>query len=223
MMLPRNTPVTYTRQDGPMSARAGHDLVVVRALLVAGLSLLLATIAHVSAGGLLPAVWTLGMMGLLCLAGSAMVLDRQASRSRLALLLIGGQTTIHFAMTALAGHGDEGGLQASTALGALHDAVHHLRADAFSDGPMMAAHLAAAAATGLVLGHAERALWTVLVLVARAAALVAVVLRWLPVPVATRPVTVRTRPEAHLPRLRAQLITRASVVRRGPPALLTAR
>jgi hypothetical protein len=205
-----------------MSTRAGHDLVVVRALVVAGLSLLLATLAHGSAGGLLPAAWALGLMGLLCLAGTAMALDRQASRRRLALLLIAGQTTIHFAMTALAGHGDEGGLQANTVAGALHDAAHHLRVDAVSDGPMMLAHLAAAGATGLALGHAERALWAVLRLVARAGALVALVLRPLSVPGATHPVVRRAVVDADLPLLRARLLTTASVVRRGPPALLAA-
>lgn len=205
-----------------MSTRAAHDLVVVRALLVAGLSLLLATVAHISAGGLLPAAWTLALMGLLTFAGTAMSLEQQASRTRLALLLVAGQTTIHFAMTALAGHGDEGGLEASSVAGALHDAVHHLRADAVADAPMMTAHLAAAAVTGLALGHAERALWAVLGLLARAARLVALVLHPLVVPV-TAPAAVRTAPDADLPVLRSRLLTGASVVRRGPPALLPAR
>ncbi|WP_188783370.1 hypothetical protein [Nocardioides phosphati] len=203
-----------------MTTRAGRDLVVVRALVVAGLSLLLATAAHVTAGGLLPAAWALALMGLLCFAGSAMALDRRASRSRLALLLVGGQTTIHFAMTALAGHGDEGGLRATNVSGALQDAVHHLRVDAVADGPMMAAHLAAAGATGLALGHAERALWAVLGLIARAARFVVLVLRPFAVAVTTRPAT--HRPETDLPFLQARLLTGACVVRRGPPELLAA-
>lgn len=206
-----------------MRSRATFDMVALRAVVVAALSLLLATVAHVSAGGLLPATWTLALMGALCFTGTAMALDRQASRARLALLLVAGQTTIHFAMTALAGHGDEGGLAASTVSGALRDAVHHLRVDAVADGPMMAAHLTAAALTGLALGHAERALWAVLVLLARATALVALVLRPAAVPVAARPVVLRSVLDADLPLLRSRLLTGASVVRRGPPALLAAR
>jgi hypothetical protein len=221
-MLPDNTPVTRSGQDGPVSTRAGGELVVVRALVVAGLSVLLASLAHLSAGGLLPHAWALALMGLLCFAGSAMALDRRASPRRLALLLIGGQTTIHFAMTALAGHGDEGGLHASTVSGALHDAVHHLRADALSDGPMMAAHLAAAATAGLVLGHAERALWAVLTLLGRAARFVALVLRRRTAPLAPHPL-LRAALDAELPLLHTRLLTGASVVRRGPPALLAAR
>lgn len=205
-----------------MQSRATADLVAIRATVVAALSLLLATVAHALAGGLLPAVWTLVAMFVLTAVGTALALDRQASRTRLALLLIGGQTTIHFAMTALAGHGDEGGLRASTVHGALTDAVHHILEDLFTDGPMMLAHLAAAALTGVLLGHAERALWHVLALLRRATGLVAVVLRAVPVVTVARPIAPRTAVTTGPLRLQSRLLTGSSVVRRGPPALLPA-
>ncbi|MDO7868314.1 hypothetical protein [Nocardioides jiangxiensis] len=205
-----------------MHRRATADLVAIRATVVAALSLLLATAAHVLAGGLLPAAWTLVAMVALTGLGAALALDQQASRTRLALLLVGGQTTIHFAMTALAGHGDEGGLRATSVAGALTDAVHHLREDLVADGPMMLAHVAAAVLTGILLGRAERALWTVIDLARRATDLVALVLRLVPVVALRRPVThVAASSQAPAP-LQSRLLTGASVVRRGPPRLLPA-
>lgn len=203
-----------------MRSRATCDMVVLRALVVAALSLLLAALAHVSAGGLLPTAWTLGAMVLLTAAGAAMTLHRQSSRTELAVLLVGAQTTIHFVMTALAGHGDHG-LSATTAHGALADALHHARHDLTANAAMMAAHLAAAAVTGIALGHAERALWAVLRLAARTTRFVELVLRAVPatpVPRAPRP----PAPDADAAPRRTSVWLADTHVRRGPPALLPA-
>lgn len=204
-----------------MRSRATCDMVALRALVVAALSLLLAALAHVSAGGLLPEAWTLGVMLVLTATGAAMTLHRQSSRTELALLLIGAQTTIHFVMTALAGHGDHGPT-ATTAFGALADALHHTRHDLTANAPMLAAHLGAAAATGIALGHAERALWAVLRLATRAAWFVALVLRALPATVVLRAPRVRTPDAGAAPR-RTSVWLADTHVRRGPPALLPAR
>jgi hypothetical protein len=222
MMLPRNTSVTRSRQDVRVTTRAARDLVAVRATVATGLSVLLAIVAHVSAGGLLPAGWALAGIVAFSFAGCALWLGHRISRRNLALLLVSAQTTIHFAMTALAGHGDDGGLAATTATGALHDAVHHLRVDAVSGAPMMAAHLLAAALTGLALGQGERALWSVLHLLARAARFVAQVLPTLPrLTSSPGPAPSPATTAGPAPR-RTSVWLADTHVRRGPPALLTA-
>jgi len=194
--------------------------VAVRATVVTGLSVLLATLAHVSAGGLLPEGPALAGIVLLCFAASALWLDHRVSRRSLALLLVGAQTTIHFAMTALAGHGEG---TSDSATGALGDAAHHVLADlTTSEAPMMAAHLAAAALVGVALGQGERALWSVLQLLARAARFVAHVLPALP-QLTSRPIPAPL-PATHAgpgPR-RTSVWLADTHVRRGPPALLPA-
>lgn len=204
-----------------MRSRATGDMVAVRALVVATLSIVFAATAHVSAGGLLPEAWTLGVMLALTAAGSAMVLTREISRTGLALLLVAAQATIHFEMTALAGHVGGHGPAASTATGALADALHHTAHHALADAPMTVAHLLAAVATGVLLGHAERALFTVLALLRRATAFVELVLAiGHTVPTARLR---RTHPTAHRAPRRRPLWLADTVVRRGPPALLPAR
>lgn len=224
-----------------MQSRATCDMVVVRAFVVTALSLVLAVVGHVTAGGLLPSGWPMLAIAALCFAGCALWLAHETSRWSLALLLIAAQTTIHFAMTALAGHAGDGGHAGhagharghsghgghapveSSPTAALADAAHHMLDGLATDGPMMAAHLAAAAATGILLGHAERALWKVLALAARAAGFMAPALRLLFLPVAPAPAT-------RLPRTRADDAPRRTSVRladtharRGPPGLLLAR
>lgn len=204
-----------------MRSRATGDMVAVRALVVATLSTLLAAVAHVSAGGLLPEAWTLGAMLALTAAGSAMVLTREISRTGLALLLVGAQATIHFEMTALAGHVGGHGPAASTATGALADALHHTAHHAVADAPMTVAHLLAAGATGVLLGHAERALFAVVALLHRATAFVKLVLASGHAIPAPRPR--RAHPQSQRTPRRTSLWLADTVVRRGPPALLHAR
>lgn len=203
-----------------MFVRATCDLIAVRAMVATGLSLALATAAHVSAGGRLPALPLLLGMAVLCFVGTALWLGRETSRGSLALLLVAAQATIHFEMTALAGHGGHG-VTATTATGALVDGLHHVLADLLTDTPMMAAHVAAAAATGLLLGHAERALFALLGLLRRVAGFVEVLVRVLRGPMPTgRPRSLRPTADA-APR-RTSLLVATTRVRRGPPALLTA-
>ncbi len=205
-----------------MTTRAARDLVAVRATVTTGLSLLLATVAHVSAGGRLPAAWLLGGMAALCFAVSAAWLGRQTSRRSLALLLVSAQTTLHVAMTALAGHHGDHGPTATTVSGALADAGHHLLADLSpASAPMMAAHLLAAALTGLALGQAERALWAALHLLARAVRFVAVALHLATGSLPTDPARLRPPAAAPTPR-RTSLWLADTHVRRGPPVRLPA-
>ena len=205
-----------------MTTRAARDLVAVRATVTTGLSLLLATVAHASAGGRLPAAWLLGGMAALTFAVSAAWLGHRTSRRSLALLLVSAQTTLHVAMTALAGHHGDAGPSATTVSGALADAGHHLLADLSpASAPMMATHLVAAALTGLALGQAERALWAVLHLLARAVRFVALALHTPARSVPTDPA--RLRPTTAVPTPRRTSVWLADThVRRGPPALLPA-
>jgi hypothetical protein len=185
-------------------------------------SLLLAVAAHVGAGGLVPELWTLPLMLLLCTVSTAMWLDREASRLRIAALLIAGQTTIHVAMTALAGHGEPLGAGPTGVAGALRDALGHLAADLTpSHAPMALAHLGAAALAGLWLARGERLLWNALRLAARATgAALLLAVRRVPLLVTT-PVSPRAD-AGHLPVLHLQLLLGDTQARRGPPASLRA-
>jgi hypothetical protein len=196
-------------------------MVVLRAAVATALSVTLATAAHVSAGGLLPSTRLLLGMVALCFVGSALWLTRQTSRVSFAVLLVSAQATIHFEMTALAGHGGHPPT-ATSATGALTDGAHHVLADLTTDPSMMAAHVAAAAATGLLLGQAERALWAVLALVARAADFIALVLRVLLVAITPAPVARLPRADADDAPRRTSVRLADTHVRRGPPALLLA-
>ena len=62
------------------------------------------TVAHVSAGGLLPRAWLLVALGVLATAGCAALLGRPASHRRIVLLVVSGQSLCHLVLTAVAGH-----------------------------------------------------------------------------------------------------------------------
>jgi hypothetical protein len=206
-----------------VETRAGTGLTVSRAFITSQVSLLLAAAAHLGAGGLLPALWTFPLMLLLCTVGTAMWLDGEASRLRIAGLLVAGQTTIHVAMTALAGHGETVAPGPSSVAGALREAGEHLLADLTpAQAPMALAHLGAAAVAGLWLAHGERLLWDTLRLVAQAAgaALLLVVRRVRLVPVAD-PAPCRAD-TGHLPVLHLRLLLGDTQARRGPPVSLCA-
>lgn len=87
-----------------MSERVDPYALWLRASLVASVAFLLGVAGHVSAGGLLPSSFTVGVL----LAGaavlSAALLQRPASRRRLVLMVVGGQTMLHVALSATAGH-----------------------------------------------------------------------------------------------------------------------
>jgi hypothetical protein len=196
---------------------------VARAFVTSLISLLLAVAAHLSAGGLLPALWTFPLMLLLCTACTALWMGREASPGRLAALLVAGQTTIHLAMTALAGHGETVEPGPTNIAGALREAGEHLLADLTpAQAPMALAHLAAAARAGLWLARGERFLWHTLRLVAQSArtALLLVVRRVRLFP-ATTPISRRVD-AGHLPVLHLQLLLGDTHARRGPPVSLRA-
>jgi hypothetical protein len=83
---------------------AGTVLRWCRALLLATVALTAGVAAHLGADGLMPGRAALVILFLTCTVGAAVFLGRPASRLRVVLLLVGGQTFIHGGLTALAGH-----------------------------------------------------------------------------------------------------------------------
>lgn len=142
---------------------------VVRALVLSTVALGLAVVAHVSAGGVRPDAWTTVVLLGFCVLGSSVWLGREASRLKILLLLIGGQTLLHGAMTVTAGHAADHGTERSTFSGTVTTTLQHLFEELTPDrAPMTLAHLAATALTGLWLAHGERALWDLIALAAHA-------------------------------------------------------
>ncbi len=202
-----------------IAASASAPLRWGRALVLGAMMMLTGSVAHATAGGLLPTAPTLAALLAVCVLVSAAFLGRSASLPVLVGLLALGQTVIHLALSALAGHvGEPAGPVAWDRVGPNLEA---LAAETISHAPMMMAHLVAATGVALWLAVGERALWAVLwslaVIVLRPvlAALCALGARMLPAPVTVLPVLDRT---AALPRRLAVLAR--SVVRRGPPLQL---
>jgi hypothetical protein len=83
---------------------AGLVLRWCRALLLAAVAMAAGVAGHLGADGLMPGRAALVVLFLTCAVGAACFLGRPASRLRVVLLLIGGQTFIHGGLTALAGH-----------------------------------------------------------------------------------------------------------------------
>lgn len=149
-----------------------------RALLLAAVVVAVGSVAHVSAGGLMPeAASVLALYAALAVA-CAGVLGREASAARLVALTVGGQVVVHGALSALAGHaatpamahGPHGGMVhpgsaapsslASSLASSVVSVLGHGVADALERPLMTAVHVAAAATVGLWLAVGERALWT---------------------------------------------------------------
>lgn len=246
-----------------MDREAGLALRWARALLLACVSLAGGALGHVSADGLLPEAGGLAALFLVATCAAASMLGRPASTLRVVLLLVVGQTLIHLALAAMAGHhGDSARPSEPPAprpatpdladpghrVGPLYDQLHpdppvlehlavpsalqHGLAELTGANALMAlAHLAAAAAVGVWLALGERALWTVLALTGqRVQALVRAAigshrlvcqtlsgLACMQRPDLLSVSAVLTNQKA--PRL---LLLSRAVVRRGPPALLTA-
>lgn len=227
-----------------MEPRVTGALLWARALLVGSLVVLLGTAGHVSAGGLLPAPWMVTALVALTVVGCAPACTRQVSTARSALLLVGGQAAVHVVLSSTGGHvGDP--TRAITAtpsvgslptvdgrrLGSLHDAytaaetagglqaalpVQHLVSDVAAHGPMMLAHLAAAALVGLWLAAGERAAWSFVRLTAHRVGVVMGLAGLVPV-TPTRRTTVPAgwSPLAATPRVPWR---DGRLPRRGPPA-----
>lgn len=146
---------------GCVDLRAGWVLRAVRALVLSAVALGLAFVAHVSAGGVRPDTWTIVVLLGICALGSSVWLGREASRLQILLLLMGGQTLLHGAMTVTSGNAGDHGTVMTT--------LQHLFEElTLAHAPMTLAHLAAAALTGLWLAHGERALWDLIGLAAHA-------------------------------------------------------
>lgn len=234
-----------------MSPRASLSLRWARASLLAAVVLGTGTVAHVSAGGLLPGPDGLVVLTLVCTTLAAALLGREASALRLVALAVGGQTLVHTALAAMAGHHGETHRSAAAALpapvpgprtGSYFDQwaqahppsagagpavpswLVHAVADV-AEHPLMAlAHVLASVAVGLWLAVGERALWAVLAVTADWALALARRLRAAiagVAPIAPRPAPVR-RTAYRLSRLHRRDIWSRGPVRRGPPLLLAA-
>jgi hypothetical protein len=122
-----------------MDRKAGFALRWARALLLACVSVAGGALGHVSADGLLPGVGGLAALFLVATCAAAAMLGRPASTLRVVLLLVVGQTLIHVALAAMAGHhGDSAGppelsahrpampdlADAGARVGFLHDHLH---------------------------------------------------------------------------------------------------
>lgn len=89
---------------GRVDRSAGVLLRWCRAVVLAAVAMVAGVTGHLSADGLMPGASALGLIFGLCVLGAGMFLGRPASRLRVVVLLVGGQTFIHGALTALAGH-----------------------------------------------------------------------------------------------------------------------
>lgn len=204
-------------------------------------------VAHVSADGRLPGWVGMATLVSLTLIVSSVLLASAAGALRVIALTVLGQAGVHVMLTATAGHAGDthvsSTVQAPAAVesggrrtGSLHDfylssqpapgtsesgdSLGHLVTDLASHGPMMVAHLLAAALVGLWLAVGEQALWALLALTA---GVLVLAVSWLSV-VLVRPAVPSRLVLARawrLPPPRTAVIAR-SVVRRGPPVLLPA-
>lgn len=147
-----------------------------RSCLLALVAFLSGTVAHVSAGGQLPNAADLAQLFVVLVCVCAAVLGRIESTTRIVALVLAGQTFIHVAMSALAGHGAPAPQSAHAPAQPLPTAgeipvpgwlLHALPDLTGPDAPMTFAHLCAGVVLGLWLASGERALFTVLALTAR--------------------------------------------------------
>jgi hypothetical protein len=65
------------------------------------------SVAHLSADGLMPGPWSLVALLVLGTMASAPLLAEQLSTRRVVVLVMAGQTAVHIALTAMAGHAGE--------------------------------------------------------------------------------------------------------------------
>jgi hypothetical protein len=205
------------------SAPASQALRWLRAVLLGGVTVLTGTVAHATAGGLLPSAAAMAALMACSVLLSAAVLGRTASIGLLVGFVAGGQTVIHVVLSVMSGHADEPAQPIAWTVDGLSSTAGAMVADLGAHAPMMMAHFVAATGVALWLSVGERALWSILhsvaVIVLRPLLLALLALRRLP---ATAPLgRVSVLPDtpgfpAHLPALAR------SVVRRGPPLVLAA-
>lgn len=179
----------------PPTATGG--LLWARAWLLAGVALLTGSFAHVQADGLLPGPVALVALTAVGAVLCAPLLRRQGSTRRIVVLLVAGQSAVHVALAASAGHrgdpvraaarpvvptgsGSRRGSYFDVAYSApassggsgaglqVPDALMHAVDDASAHPTMAVAHLVAAVVCGWWLARGERALWALLALAGRA-------------------------------------------------------
>lgn len=222
------------------AASAGVPLRWLRALVLAGVALLTGATAHAAGGGNLPGTDALLVMLVLVTVVAAPLLRREASVTRVIVMLVVAQSAIHVALTTAAGHAGQAGHAVASAHGGSHAAAGHAQAQAQSDLvpiswtehllsqltadnlAMVATHLIAAALVGAWLAAGERAVWTLITLAATTllGSLHTAILVWAQSRVAvvsSRPrVTAALLGDEDRRGLRVWLLWRA-VSRRGPP------
>lgn len=91
-----------------MTTEPGRALRLLRAGVVVGVTAVLGTVAHALAGGRLPGVVGYAVLLVLLALGTAPLLARAASTRRVVLLVVAGQSAVHAALTATAGHAGDG-------------------------------------------------------------------------------------------------------------------
>lgn len=215
-----------------------------RACLLSLTVLVVSTLAHTSAGGVLPPIWALVGLSAAMTLMLAALLGRPVSRRGVVALLAGGQAALHLSMTALSGHvskpvaahghvhhHDHAHALTSTesTTGMAGSWLSHLQEDLSGPNLAMAvAHLLAGAALGWWLSSGEQALWALIVLMATCPALLLLTAR---VAAGLRALTARidvarlTRRFCQWPehvRLVGRVLLACAVVRRGPPRWLGA-
>lgn len=225
----------------------GRALRLLRVAVLTAVATVLGTVAHTLAGGRLPGV--VGYVALLVLLGlgTAPLLARAASTRRVVLLVVAGQTFVHTALTATAGHEGDGVGHATVPVtsppvltGAprpgttFADLVHPQVSTGTGSGPAVpdwVLHLVAdlqPAQLPMALAHLAAAVGVGLWLASGERALVtllalaaAPVLRLVRLVVPVLPVPSRgPRPVVRLAAPRRELLLTASLARRGPPRRL---
>lgn len=96
------------RDDEVVDQTVGPALRYGRALLLALVALVFGIVAHVTAGGLMPALTSVVVLVVPLLAVNAWLLGREATALPLCVLLVLEQTVVHGGLTALAGHASAG-------------------------------------------------------------------------------------------------------------------
>ncbi|WP_162598792.1 hypothetical protein [Nocardioides gilvus] len=98
-----------------LSVTPTPSLVWGRALLLGSVGLATGVLSHALGDGRLPGAGSLTALWVVCVLGSAAFLLGRASSLRLILLVLGAQTGVHTALSALAGHRGDGALDAAPA------------------------------------------------------------------------------------------------------------
>lgn len=232
---------------GQRRLEAGALLRWTRAGLLCALVLIVSTLAHTSAGGLLPPTWVFVGLAVATALVLAAVLGCPASRLRVVVMLAGGQAVLHLAMTALSGHASPPARGHVPDRADAHTASHvhtasHAPAEASSDLvdtwlthvlddlsganlAMAGAHLLAAAVLGWWVASGEQALWSLVLLLATSPGLLLLAGR---LAVALRAIAAgmdgerlaRCLPQSpeHV-QAEDRLLLACAVLRRGPPTM----